>query len=176
MTADDDPRNGPVWLRSDLLASGYTDSAIARLVRSGQWVRIRHGAYTDGSTWAALDESGRHLLRVRAVVAQARTSVVVSHASGLPFFDAPLWGIDLSHVHITRQDGRTGRKEAGVDQHRGAILDGDVAQCRGVDVMHPTRLAIELTTMADVEPSLVAVNDLLHAASPRSVSSRRDMP
>ena len=27
--------------------------------------------------------------------------------------------------------------------------------------MHPTRLAIELTTMADVEPSLVAVNDLL---------------
>jgi hypothetical protein len=161
-------------LRRHLLAAGYTDNAISRLVRSGQWVRIRHGAYTDADPWNALDEAERHLLRVRAVVAQARTPVVVSHASGLPLYDAPTWGIDLSHVHITRRDGRTGRKEAGVDQHRGAILEGDISTRRGIDVMCPTRLAIELTTTTDVEPSLVVVNDLLHRGltTPHDLSAR----
>jgi len=132
--------DAPLMLRPDLLLSGYTDSA----------------------AWAALDEAGRHLLRVRAVVAQAHTSVVVSHTSGLPFFDAPLWGLDLSLVHVTRRDGRTGRKEAGVDQHRGRMIEGDVVRRSGLDVMSPTRLALEVTMVAGVEPSLVVVNDLLH--------------
>lgn len=158
----DDSRDAPLMLRQELLSVGFTDKAIARMLRCGEWVRVRNGAYTQAAAWAALDDAGRHLLRVRAVVAQARTPVVVSHTSGLPFFDAPLWGLDLSLVHVTRRDGRTGRKEAGVDQHRGRMIEGDVVRRSGLDVMSPTRLALEVTMVAGVEPSLVVVNDLLH--------------
>jgi hypothetical protein len=164
-------------LRAQLLDAGYTDKAIARLVKRGLWVRIRHGAYTIASSWDALDEAGQHLLRARAVVAQARTPVVVSHASALPFHGAPTWGLDLANVHVTRRDGRTGRKEAGVDQHRGAILDGDVVTHQGLDVMHPTRVALEVTMTASVEAALVVVNDLLHRrlTSQEALAVRYDM-
>lgn len=150
-------------LRSGLLEAGYTDKAIARLVKGGEWVRLRHGAYTDAGTWRGLDGADRHALRARAVVLQARTAVVVSHASALPLYGAPTWGLDLTDVHITRRDGKTGRREAGVDQHRGVLLEGDAAVRDGLPVTSPTRLALEITTAAGVEQSLVVVNHLLHA-------------
>jgi hypothetical protein len=149
-------------LRKQLLDAGYTDKAIARLVKGGEWVRIRHGAYTAAETWRRLDDSGRHALRTRAVVLQARTDVVASHVSGLPFYDAPTWGLDLSDVHVTRRDGKTGRREAGVAQHRGIVLEQDVVERDGLPVMSATRLALEITTLGTVESGLVVVNHLLH--------------
>ena len=157
-----DPRRGRVMLRRHLLEEGYDDRAIARRVQAGDWVRIRHGAYTDKEGWNRLDEGGRHALVVRAAVAQSKTEVVVSHASGTPFFDAPTWGLCLELVHVTRTDGRTGRCEAGVRQHRGAIVEGDLVERDGLIVMSPTRLALEVTTVASVEASLCVVSHLLH--------------
>ena len=158
-----DPRRGRVMLRGELLDLGYQDKAIARLVREGTWVKLRHGAYTESATWAELDERGRHALRARAVALQARTPVVVSHVSGCTFYDAPSWGLDLTTVHVTREDGKAGRREAGVDQHSGALQDGDVVAVDGLPVMSATRVALETTMVAPVEASLGVVNHLLHA-------------
>lgn len=158
-----DPRRGRVMLRKQLLAAGFNDKAIARRVKGGEWVKIRHGAYAEASTWNALDAAGRHALAARAVVAQSRTEVVVSHVSGLPFVDAPTWGIGLDLVHITREDGKAGRSEAGVRQHCGAIIAGDVTELDGLRVMAPTRLALETTTVADAEAAMCVVSHLLHA-------------
>src|SRR4051812_23214813 len=96
----DDPRNAPVFLRKTLLARGHDDRSIARLVADGVLVRVRRGAYADKAKHDQLDEAGRHGLRARAVFQQAGTSVVLSHVSGLPEYDAPTWGIDLSDVHV----------------------------------------------------------------------------
>lgn len=159
----DDPRNTRVWLRRELVADGLHDRAIARLVADGTLAKVRWGAYADGGTWAQLDEAGRYGLRGRAVLQQAKTEAVLSHASGLPEYDAPVWGIDLSNVHVTRTDGRTGRKQAGVQQHSGLILPGDVVLRNGVRVMSPTRIALEITTMAPTDASLCVVNYLLNA-------------
>jgi hypothetical protein len=149
-------------LRGELLEAGYNDKAIARLVKAGEWVKIRHGAYTEARSWAALDEAGRHALRARAVVRQARTPVVVSHVSGLPFLGAPTWRLDLTDVHVTRRDGKAGRAEAGVEQHCGEIVAGDVVEIDGLPLMSATRLALETTMVTDTEPALVVVNHLLH--------------
>ena len=157
-----DPRRGRIMLRKHLIEAGYHDRAIAAHVKGGEWVKVRHGAYTDGAAWNALDDAGRHALVARAAVAQARTEVVVSHMSGLPFVDAPTWGIDLDVVQLTRKDGKAGRSEGGVQQHCGAIIDGDVIEVDGLDVMAPTRLALEVTTVADVEASICVVSHLLH--------------
>lgn len=158
----DDPRNGPVYLRKTLLAQGHDDRSIARLVADGVLRRVRRGAYVDKARTEDLDVAGRHCLRARAVVQQARTPVVLSHVSGVPEYDAPVWGLDLSDVHLTRRDGRAGRHEAGVQQHCGTIRKGDVVRRNGVEVMSPVRLPLEVTTAAGVEAGLVVVNHFLH--------------
>ena len=158
-----DPRRGRIWLRRDLLHEGYDDRAIVARVRSGELVRIRHGAYTEAETWKALDVGGRHALVARPVAAQAKTDVVLSHTSSLCLDeDAPTWGLCLDLVHVTRVDGRTGRSAAGVAQHRGVILPGDVVERDGVPAMGPTRAALEVTTVAGVEASMSVVSYLLH--------------
>ncbi|WP_156391249.1 MULTISPECIES: type IV toxin-antitoxin system AbiEi family antitoxin domain-containing protein [unclassified Nocardioides] len=159
---DDDPRNTPVRLRGELLAEGYDDYGIARLVADGTLVRVRRGAYVAKADHDRLDVSGRHALRARAAVKQAKTDVVLSHVSGLPEYDAPIWRIDLDEVHLTRLDGKVGRREAGVRQHRGRVLPGDIVTRNGVRVMSGTRTALETTTLVGVEPALCVVNHLLH--------------
>ncbi|SDC12908.1 type IV toxin-antitoxin system AbiEi family antitoxin domain-containing protein [Nocardioides lianchengensis] len=170
----DDPRNGPVILRQQLLKAGWNDRAIRRRIHSGQWTRIRNGAFIPTEQWKQLDDAGRHGLRARAVQQQAKTEVVLSHVSGLPEYDAPTWGLDLSEVHVTRPDGKAGRHEAGVQQHCGTVEKEDVVTRNGVQVMTATRLVLEVTTFGDAEASLVVANHLLHveATTPEMLRAR----
>jgi hypothetical protein len=159
----DDPRRTPVTLRRQYVAEGYSDRALANLVRDGVLARPRRGAYVAGPVWRELNAEGRHSVRARAVLHQAKTEAVLSHTTGLLEFDVPIWDLDLADVQITRLDGKIGRQDAGVRQHAGTIRAGDVICRNGVAVMSPTRLGLEVTTVADVEHSLVVVNHLLHA-------------
>jgi hypothetical protein len=171
-----DPFTMPVQLRRELLGLGWHDRSIADQVRSGQWIRPRRGAYADAGLWRSLDAPSRHVVTTRAVVKQADTEVVVSHASAVPWWAGPSWGLDLTHVHTTRRDGKTGRKEAGVHQHCGVLLDGDVETVHGVDVITPARLAIEVSTLASLEASVAILNDFLHRGltTPEAVRKRYD--
>jgi hypothetical protein len=159
--APDHPRLSPVHLRKELLESGLDDRAIARHVARGTLHRVRRGAYVDAAAWARLDADSRHAVRARAVVQQGRTELVLSHSSALPDWEAPTWGLSLDMVHVTRLDGRTGRKEAGVQQHRGRLLPADVVERNGVRLSSPERVMIELTTVAGVEACLVVWNHFL---------------
>lgn len=159
---DDDPRFTPILLRRHLIANGYTDRSIKALVKQGTWVKLRHGAYASSKAWAALDDGGRHELITRAVVTQARTPSVPSHSSAVTLHGGPTYGLDLTSVDITRTDGKAGRAEAGVRQHCGKILDGDIQRLHDLDVMSPTRVALEVTTQADIPASLCVMNDFLH--------------
>lgn len=154
-------QNG-VFTRKEALALGYHDHAIAALVRSGAWVRVRRGAYVFGDMWARLGPNERYAVLCRAAVRQANTEVVLSHTSAANEYGAPLWGCDLSTVHLTRPDGRAGRAEAGIVQHRGVVVDGDVVTRDGRLVMSPTRTALELTLVLAVEYALVEIDHLLH--------------
>lgn len=155
------PLDGPIWLRRELLDGGHSDRSLAQLVRAGELKRVRRGAYTDGGTHEAADDAARHALLARAVVGQAQTKVVLSHISALPFHQAPMWGMPLDVVHLTRLDGHAGRAEAGVRQHSGRILEGDVVVRHGLEVTSATRTALDITTCVGVESSLAVVNDLL---------------
>ena len=151
-----------VFLRKEALAADYHDRAIALLVRSGAWIRVRRGAYVFGEPWSELTDNQRYAVRCRAAVRQANTRVILSHISGANEYGAPLWECDLSTVHLTRTDERAGRAEAGIVQHRGVLADGDVVARNGREVMSATRCALELTLMLDVEHALVEIDFLLH--------------
>ncbi len=151
-----------VFLRREAAELGYHDREIARLVARGVWRRVRHGAYVYNETWRAADHGQRHRFKVMAAMRQASTDVVASHVSGALMNEAPSWGLPLDFAHLTRTDARTGRKEAGVQQHRGVIMDGDVIEIAVWKVMSATRSALEVTTLAPVEPSLCVMDNLLH--------------
>ncbi len=151
-----------VFLRREAEALGYHDHAMAKLVKSGVWKRVRRGAYTFGDSWATLEPNERFGLLCRAAVRQANTEVVLSHFGSANEWGTPLWGVSLAEVDLTRADGKTGRHEAGIRQHRGKIIEGDVVIRNGLKVMSPTRTGLELTTVLDVEHATVEIDNLLH--------------
>ncbi len=104
----------------------------------------------------------QYAVRGRAAYRQARTDVQLSHASALPLLDAPLWGFDLGDVHLTRLDGRSGRREAGVRQHCGLLTEGDTIVEHGTRLSSPVRAALEATVIGSVEVGLVIANHFLH--------------
>lgn len=151
-----------VFLRSEALATGYDDKALARLRKAGELHRVSHGAYTFGDIWVAADARARHRLLARAAYRAARAAVAISHSSSVLEYTDKFWGLDLEHPHLTRLDGRSGRRGRGVRPHRGRLLDGDVATVDGFRTMSPARTCIELTTVAGVESSLVSINAILN--------------
>ncbi len=152
-----------VFLRSEALAAGYREREIAQLVRTREWHRVRRGAYVSTGVWDQANEGQRHTLLATAVLKQSRTELVLSHVSALAPYGAPLWNLPLDVVDVTRRDQRAGRREAGVRQHRGLLLPGDVRVWEGLELTHPTRTGLDITTVADVETSLCVVNHLLHS-------------
>lgn len=164
-TSSENPAEIPILLRRDLIASGDDDGRIRRRVRRGELVRIRHGAYVPATPWNELPPQQQHRLVARAVLRTAHPAAVLSHISAAIELGAPTWGIDLSTVHLTRTDGRTGRHEAGVRRHLGRVRPADVIEANGLRIMSGTRAAIEVCTMAEVEAALVTVNGLLAAGA-----------
>ncbi len=157
-----DPRFTPVMLRRELLAQGWTDQALRRLVAQGTWVRARQGAYVDAEAWSRCDEGGRHEIRARAVLKQANAEMVISHRTGAQLWDLSTYDHQWGEVDVTRRDGRAGRAEAGVRQHRGVLLDTDTTVRHGVPVVTATRLGLELPTVLGMEQSFCYVGELLH--------------
>jgi hypothetical protein len=151
-----------VFLRKEAIALGYDDYDIARRVADHSWHRVRWGAYTSGDRWRSLDEAGRFRLLNAAAYRQARAEVALSHISAVAEHGAPLWGLDLSLVHLTRVDGRAGRKESGVQQHQGLLPLEDTVEIDGRLVTSPTRAALELTTVADTEACLCVIDNLVN--------------
>jgi hypothetical protein len=154
---------GAVFLRREVRATGVTDHQIALLVRTGEWHRIRRGAYCAGALWRSLGAADRHRLLARAVLRTAHASTVLTHVSAAIEHGAPVWGIPLDEVHTTRTDGKAARREAGKVHHRGVLPEDQVQQVNGVPVSAPVRCALEVSTIATLESALVTVNGLLHA-------------
>jgi hypothetical protein len=158
----DDSRLTPIALRKELLDNGHSDRSLAQALRTGALARPRRGAYVDGNLWEGLSDEERYAVRCRAAYQQSKTDVVLSHVSAVPFRDGPLWGLDLGEVHLSRPDHRTGRREAGVRQHSGKLLESDVVTENGLLLTSPERTAVEVSTVAPIVAALGVVNDLLH--------------
>jgi len=154
--------DGVVFLRREALAEGWTDRQIQAHVREGEWHRVRRGAYVNGELWRSLSTADRYRVLCRAVLRTAHPTAALSHISAAAELGVPLWGGDLSEVHLTRTDGRSGRREGGVVHHRGVLTEEQVIERNGVRVTTGTRAAVEVCSILDVEPALITVNGLLH--------------
>jgi very-short-patch-repair endonuclease len=150
-----------VLLRRDAIAAGYDDKLLARLVRSGQICRIRHGAYAETKTWSELDERGRHVLLCEAVVAQYVEGIALSHDSAVLVHDGPDYGLDLSSVHVTHFDGG-GRKGAKVVHHEGRCGVLDITRIGDHWVTSPARTVLDVSMRHGLQTGVVVADDFIH--------------
>jgi hypothetical protein len=149
--------------RTDVLAAGHDDRFIRRQLASRQWTRIRNGAYCSTARWTPLDPIDRHRRLARAVLKAHGDGVVLSKVSALsmrPGVD--VWGVDLTRVHVTRRDGRSGSVERDVVHHEGPVSDDDVEEIDGLLVMREDRCVVETVAAVGVEPGLVIADSALH--------------
>lgn len=147
---------------ADLLAAGYHDKAIARLLRRGVLRRVRHGAYTYAKHWAGLDERGRHDLECRAILRNARTPTLLAGPTAGRVLGVPVWDLG-DEVHVARLDRRADRRDAGRRPHRGELRVEDVTVRDGLPITSGTRTALDVISMTDAEHALVVIDGLLHA-------------
>jgi len=142
-------------LRSQALDCGYKDAEITALLRAKDWVAIRRGAYALRSLVESLDDAGRHVLTVRAIVARLEGLVVVTHSSALAVRGVPLWGVDLRTVHVHREPGRTGRTDAHVVHHVGPLSDAEIIKVDGLLVSTPERSVLDAARILPFEAAVV---------------------
>lgn len=131
------------FTRAEALAAGCTINDIRTAVRLGEWHRLRKGAYVFGDEWAPLEGATRHWLRTRAAVRTLGDSVAVSHASGVIAHSIDDWQLDLTRIHVTRLDGRSGRIIGDVVQHERGKGDVELRNVAGVRVLEPQRCVLE---------------------------------
>lgn len=100
-------------------------------------------------------------------------SVAVSHQSALVLHGLPIWGLDLSRVHVTRLDGRSGGVVAGVQHHLGVLTETDLGVVDGVLATSVARAAVESACTASFEVAVVGFDAALRAGRVAEDERRR---
>ena len=156
-----------VWTRRQALGCGVSDGAIARLVASGAWQRLRTGVYADGGVdpsalmrgWAAVLACGGP----QRACAAARTT---ARLLGLPLIDDddPVTGEhDAEHddVVMRTSSGITGRPTLHVQRLR--LRPGDTVLIDGCPSLTLERALPGLAAVLSFEALVCLLDAALHA-------------
>jgi hypothetical protein len=147
---------GGVFTRADARACGYDGAAIDHLLRCGSWRAVGRGRYAYRRMLVVVDDEMLHLRRLYALLRDAPPGLVASHQSAAALHALPLWGLDLSTVHVTTAEGRAGRVAGGV--HRHVCQLPAIRTWNGLDLVGPDRAIAELAATAPAD-AVVAVAD-----------------
>lgn len=82
--------HGGAFTRAQALTCGYNDDDIYRLTGSGDWTRLRRGAFCTTADLPA-DDAERHLLQAHAVLLSLGPRVALSHTSAAIALGLPVW-------------------------------------------------------------------------------------
>lgn len=160
---------GGVFLRKQALACGYSSKEIEWAHRRGTWVRVRYGAYADAGACEQQDELGEYEMRARAVMLALDEPYVLSHNSAAALLDLPVWGTDLTVVHVTRLHFAGGRSEAGVKHHLAGCPYALRTTVSGVLVTCLERTAVDVAREYGFEAGVVVTDAVLRAGGSREL-------
>jgi hypothetical protein len=149
-----------------LRAAGYTVDEVRRMLRSGELTTVRRGVYIEGGQ--PDDAAVRHMLLVRAAVAELDGSAVVSHVSAAVMHGWSVWGLALDVVRVTRNRGRSGaRRGTRVHVHSAPLTDDEIVVVDGVVCTDPARTVVDLAREAPFEQAVVCADAALRAGLQR---------
>jgi hypothetical protein len=154
---------GGVYSRGQAADSGYTPGQIHDRIRDGRWERIRYGQYAEAVDLSHLAPWDQQSLKHRRLVHAALNSmrpgtVAVSHQSALAMYGVPLWGVDLSEVHLSRLDRHRGGRIAGVRHHRGKLTAADLALVGHLPATTVPRALFETACTSTFEAAVVSAD------------------
>ncbi len=147
-----------------------TTAQLRTLVRSGDLVQVRYGAYATRRAAAAAANNPRyaHALQVAAVRACVGRDVVGSHHSaalihGFELLKQP--SAEVVTLTCPRPRPRRTRATAGILFHRAELPDQHVAKAFGTRVTTPARTVIDLARAAPFMDAVVAADSALRAGA-----------
>lgn len=150
-----------VFQRREALEHGYLDKDLVAGLRGGLLARIRPGAYTRQSTWAAADPVEQHRLRAHAVLRSHSSRLALSHTSAAVEHGLRLYRPDLTKVHVTTLDRKLARTTPDVVYHQGAVPPAQLVEANGCAVTSASRAALEAASLVDVQKGLVILDSVL---------------
>lgn len=151
---------GGVFTRADARACGYRDDEIDRMLECGGWRRIRRDGYAADRTLISVDDEMLHLRRLHRVLCDD-PDLVASHQSAVALHALPVWGLDLSTVHVTAATGRVGRHRGGLYRHVRSLAGDDLYVWNGMRLTAPARAVAELTATAPRDACVVVADAAL---------------
>lgn len=159
------------------IEAGLEPEAIARLVSTGQWVRLRKGVYADGDAHRALEPfRAAPLRRLRAVQLAMRRPLVFSHDSAAVVLDLGVPEPHHSVVHVCQPRRRATRTSGGVATH-GAPFDAmQVREVDGLRVLDRARTALDMARLHGLWPGVAACDAALRHGTTRAELEAASVP
>jgi hypothetical protein len=153
-------QGGP-FTTAQALAVGYDDRAIYRLLRSGEWCRLRRGVYIE-RLLLATDERARHVIQFRAVLLCLKNPVAASHITSAALHQLATMSPDYSLIHVTREGIGSSRTEAGICHHDASLPASHLTKIDGLLATTAARTVLDLARNQPFEAGLVAAESALH--------------
>lgn len=140
-------------------SAGFEAREIYRQLNSGQWTRLRRGVYVE-TFLIPDDETGRHLLQLRAVLLSLGQQAAASHVTGATLLQLALLDPDRSLIHITRNS--PSRVEAGIHHHEAELPLGHLTKTDDILGTTAGRTVVDLSRALPFEAGLVVAESALN--------------
>jgi hypothetical protein len=154
---------GGVFTRADARACGYPDPDIDSLLDTGGWRRIRPGTYAPHQTLTLVDDQMLHLRRLFQVLRKGEPGLIASHQSAVALHALPLWGLDLTNLHLTTRTGRPGLHPDGIHRHVRDPVGPGVTVWNKLRLMTPARAVAEVAATVPLAPAVALTEATLYA-------------
>lgn len=168
----------PVGRVADWRAAGLSAKRLRMLTKSGELIRIRHGAYATREivTKAEADPGLRHALEVAASGGTRERKGIASHQSAaqlwrLSLLDAPSDGTVTLTVPRGTRDGSYQRP--GLVSHVAELPGEHVTELYGVPVTTAARTVIDIARSATFTAGVVVADSALHERHSSKADLRR---
>ncbi len=142
-----------------MLAAGWSDDEVRRLLRVGDLSRVRRGSYVIGPL--PDEPARRHRIAITAAAEALCDGAVVSHASAAVLHGLPLWGVALQRVHVTRARASGGRCGRIVHVHTAPLDAEEIALVGGIAVTSAARTVVDVARTVPFEQAVVVLDAAL---------------
>lgn len=172
-------RTYKVASRDEWIAAGISPRRLRTLVRAGELVRIRFGAYATAEAFEAAKSTAAqaHALQAVAAIAHAdRRTYVASHESAALIHGLSLLKTPPDLVTVTRRPGTSGgrtRRSAGLSIYVAQLPDAHVTMADGIRVTTPARTVADLARSLPFMDAVVVADCAIHKVKTSKAQVRR---
>jgi hypothetical protein len=161
-------REGIVFTR-DVPGHLEDPRSVTRSVERGELVKLRRGAYVPTYIWAASTPRERHILRIRAVTAQAERPIVVCGESAAALWGMPISGEWPAAVSVLDEWRGGGRAEPGVRRTAAGFRTARIVDFEGHRVTDIARTALDVARRSSFSEAVGSVDWALWRKNERAV-------